>query len=144
MQSGEMPVAQISWEYQVTRSLLYYWWQQYRERGEAAFAPTKEGLVSPSVSRPQTPDEQVARLERLCGQQALEIDRLQAESFFKTVKYEEVYLHRYQTLSESLSPSSAITGRRAPRYCPKLQESGNCSIIVRASMSKPSHCTEKS
>jgi transposase-like protein len=79
MQSGDMPVAQISREYQVTRSLLYYWWQQYRERGEAAFAPTKEGLASPSVSRPQTPDEQVARLERLCGQQALEIDRLQSE-----------------------------------------------------------------
>jgi transposase len=44
MQSGDMPVAQISREYQVTRSLLYYWWQQYRERGEAAFAPP---LLSP-------------------------------------------------------------------------------------------------
>ena len=76
LEKGEQNPSRISRGHHVTRSLLYYWWQLYREQGEAAFHPTKELLSPPQIERPQTTQDQVAQLERLCGQQALEIDLL--------------------------------------------------------------------
>ena len=60
----------------LTRSLLYVWWQLYRERGEAAFVPTQAFHSPPEVDRPHNAQEQIAYLERPCGQQALELDLL--------------------------------------------------------------------
>ncbi len=37
LEKGEQNPSQISRDHHVTRSLLYVWWQLYRERGEAAF-----------------------------------------------------------------------------------------------------------
>jgi len=41
LEQGEQNPSQISRDHHVTRSLLYVWWQLYRERGEAAFVPTQ-------------------------------------------------------------------------------------------------------
>jgi transposase-like protein len=41
LEKGEQNPSQISRDHHVTRSLLYVWWQLYRERGEAAFVPTQ-------------------------------------------------------------------------------------------------------
>lgn len=46
LEKREQNPSQISRNHYVTRSLLYYWWQLYREQGEAAFHPTQE-LLSP-------------------------------------------------------------------------------------------------
>jgi transposase-like protein len=79
LEKGEQNPSQISRDHQVTRSLLYLWWQLYRERGEAAFAPTQAFQRPPQVERPHNAEEQIAHLERLCGQQALELDLLKSE-----------------------------------------------------------------
>jgi transposase-like protein len=79
LEKGELNPSQISRDQHVTRSLLYVWWQLYRERGEAAFVPTQAFRSPPEVDRPHTAQEQIAYLERLCGQQALELDLLQSE-----------------------------------------------------------------
>ena len=76
---GEQNPSQISRDHHVTRSLLYVWWQLFRERGEAAFVRTQAFQSPPEVDRPHTAQEQVAYLERLCGQQALELDLLHSE-----------------------------------------------------------------
>jgi hypothetical protein len=55
------------------------WWQLSRERGETAFVPTQAFDSPPEVERPQNAHEQIAHLERLCGQQALELDLLRSE-----------------------------------------------------------------
>ena len=79
LEQDEHNPSQISRDHHVTRSLLYVWWQLYRERGEAAFVPT-QAFQSPSeVDRPHTAQEHIAHLERLCGQQALELDLLHSE-----------------------------------------------------------------
>jgi transposase-like protein len=72
-------MSQISRDYHVTRSLLYAWMRLYQERGEAAFIPDRAIDTPPEVERPEHAEEQVAHLERLCGQQALEIDLLRSE-----------------------------------------------------------------
>ncbi len=41
LEKGEQNPSQISRDHHVTRSLLYVWWQLYREQGEAAFMPTQ-------------------------------------------------------------------------------------------------------
>lgn len=79
LEKGEQNPSQISRDYHVTRSLLYYWWQLYQQHGEAAFAPTQALLTPPEVERPQNSQEQIAHLERLCGKQALELDLLKEE-----------------------------------------------------------------
>jgi hypothetical protein len=53
--------------------------QLYREQGEAAFVPTQAFHSPPEVDRPHTAQEQIAHLERLCGQQALERGSLKSE-----------------------------------------------------------------
>ena len=65
-------------DHHVTRSLLYVWWHLYRERGEAGLRPTQTFDSPPAVDRPQHAHEQMAHLERLCGQQALELDLLRS------------------------------------------------------------------
>ena len=72
-------VSQISRDYHVTRSLLYAWMRLYQQRGEAAFVPDRAIAAPPEIERPENTEEQIASLERLCGQQALELDRLQRE-----------------------------------------------------------------
>jgi transposase-like protein len=76
---GTHNMSQISREYHVTRSLLYAWIRLYRERGEAAFIPDRASATPLEVERPHTAEEQVAQLERLCGQQALELEFLREE-----------------------------------------------------------------
>jgi transposase-like protein len=78
-EKGEQNPSQISRDHHVTRSLLYVWWQLYQERGETAFVPTQAFHSPPEVDRPQNAKEQIAHLERLCGQQALELDLLRSE-----------------------------------------------------------------
>lgn len=79
LEKGVQNVSQMSRDYHVTRSLLYCWMRLYQERGEAAFVPSRAAATPPELKRPQDPQEQVASLERLCGQQALELDHLHAE-----------------------------------------------------------------
>lgn len=76
LETGEQNPSQISRDYHITRSLLYFWWQMYQEQGEAAFRPTQAVLSPPHVEQPQTAPDQIAHLERPCGQQAAEIDLL--------------------------------------------------------------------
>src|SRR5215467_8008267 len=76
---GTHNMAQISRDYHVTRSLLYAWIRLYQERGEAAFVPLQAIDCPPEVERPQGAEERVVYLERLCGQQALELDLLRSE-----------------------------------------------------------------
>ena len=79
LDKGEQNPSQISGDQHVTRSLVFVWWQLYREQGEAAFAPTQAFHSPPEVDRPHNAQEQVVNLERLCGQQAMELDRLRSE-----------------------------------------------------------------
>ncbi|HJT56229.1 MAG TPA: hypothetical protein VJ761_07030 [Ktedonobacteraceae bacterium] len=41
--------------------------------------PDRAKAVPPEIEQPPNAEEQIASLERLCGQQALELDRLQRE-----------------------------------------------------------------
>ena len=79
LEKGLHNVSQISRDYHVTRSLLYAWMRLYQQRGEAAFVPNRAIQTPPEVERPQTEQEQVASLERPCGQQALELELLRRE-----------------------------------------------------------------
>ena len=79
LEKGTHNMSQISRDYHVTRSLLYAWIRLYQQRGEAAFVPGRATQYPPEVERPQNEQEQVAFLERLCGQQALELDVLRSE-----------------------------------------------------------------
>jgi transposase-like protein len=72
LEKGEQNPSQISRDHHVTLSLLYVWWQLYRERGEGALMPTQAFQSPPEVDRPSNAEEHIAHLERLCGQQALE------------------------------------------------------------------------
>jgi transposase-like protein len=79
LEKGEQNPSQISRDHHVTRSLLYVGGQLYQQSGEAAFVPTQAFDSPPEVERPQHAHEQIAHLERLCGQQALDLDLLKAE-----------------------------------------------------------------
>ena len=79
LEQREQNPSQISRDYHVTRSLLYVWWQLYQERGEAAFVPSQAFHSPPEIDRPQNAQEQITHLERLCGQQALELNLLRSE-----------------------------------------------------------------
>jgi transposase-like protein len=79
LEKGTHNMSQISRDYHVTRSLLYAWIRLYQQRGEAAFVPARASEVPPELERPGNEQEQIASLERLCGQQALELDRLRSE-----------------------------------------------------------------
>jgi len=45
----------------------------------SSFLPTQAFQSPPEVDRPQNAQEHIAHLERLCGQQALELDLLRSE-----------------------------------------------------------------
>ena len=79
LEKGEQNPSQISRDHHVTRSLLYVWWQLYRERGEAGLRPTQAFRSPPQGDRPRNAEEQIAHLERLCGEPPLELDLLKAE-----------------------------------------------------------------
>ena len=76
LEKGTHNVSQIGRDYHVIGSLLYAWIRLYQERGEAAFVPSRATQYPPEIERPQNGLEQVADLERLCGQQALELESL--------------------------------------------------------------------
>ena len=76
---GTHNLSQISRDYHVTRSLLYAWIRLYQERGESAFVPDRATTAPPEIERPENAEEQVVYLERLCGQQALELELLRSE-----------------------------------------------------------------
>lgn len=76
---GTHNLSQISRDYQVTGSLLYAWIRLYQERGESAFVPDRATAAPPDIERPANAEEQVASLERLCGEPALELDVLRSE-----------------------------------------------------------------
>jgi transposase-like protein len=68
LENGTHNVSQVSCDYHVTRSLLYAWIRLYQQRGEAAFVPGRATQSPPEVGRPQNEQDQVAFLERICGQ----------------------------------------------------------------------------
>ena len=72
LEKGEQNPSQISQDHHVTHSLLHVWWQLYRERREAACAPTQAFHCPPEVDRPLNAQELIAYLERPCGEPALE------------------------------------------------------------------------
>jgi transposase-like protein len=76
---GTHTMSQVSRDYHVTHSLLYAWIRLYQQRGEAAFVPARASELPPEIERPGNEREQLASLERLCGQQALELDRLRSQ-----------------------------------------------------------------
>jgi len=83
MMAGE-PVAKLSREVKVKRTLLYRWREAYRKQGEAGFRrPVGRPRRNP-VERPATAEARIRELERKVGQQALVIDFLQRA--FKRVK----------------------------------------------------------
>ena len=47
--------------------------------GKRDYGPRKPIMRPPEVDRPRHAEERLAHLERLCGQQALELDVLQSE-----------------------------------------------------------------
>jgi transposase-like protein len=72
-------MSQMSRDDHVTRSLLYAWIRLYQERGEAAFVPDRATAAPPEIERPENAEERVAKLARLCRQQAFELDLLRSE-----------------------------------------------------------------
>jgi transposase len=63
--SGLKRPAQVCREHRLADSVLARWRAEYAERGEDAFTPRE-------VSTPDTLEQRIAELERLCGQLALE------------------------------------------------------------------------
>ena len=74
----------------MTRSLLYAWMRLHQERGEAAFGKSRATSCPPVIERPQTAQAQVADLERLCGEPALEliVARLEMDLFKKSAEWQ--------------------------------------------------------
>ena len=66
--SGAQRPAQVCREEQLGESVLARWRQEYEERGEAAFSPH----VLDGQAAHASAEQRIARLERLCGQLALE------------------------------------------------------------------------
>ena len=79
LEKGTHNMSQVSRNYHVTRSLLYTWMRLYQERGGTAFVPGRATQSPPEVERPQNEQERLAYLERLCGQQAFELELLRSE-----------------------------------------------------------------
>ena len=63
--SGEKRPAQVCREHSLAESVLARWRKEYEERGERAFGP-------PQANEARSLEQQVAELERFCGQLALE------------------------------------------------------------------------
>lgn len=63
--SGAKRPAQVCREHQLADSVLARWRREYAERGENAFTPQ-------DLAPPDTLEQRIAELERLCGQLALE------------------------------------------------------------------------
>jgi transposase-like protein len=71
IQSGARRPAQVCREHNIAESVVLRWRQAYAEKGEAAFAPPREGTLAGKNLERQL-EERVAELERLCGQLSLE------------------------------------------------------------------------
>ena len=65
--SGEKRVAQVCREHQLGETVLLRWRNEYAVRGEAAFTPK-----GPEAGTTSSLEQQIAELERVCGQLALE------------------------------------------------------------------------
>lgn len=65
VETGELRPAQACREYQLAESVLTRWRHEVRQRGDAAFTP-------PQASPTNTYEQQLAELERVCGQLAIE------------------------------------------------------------------------
>lgn len=83
IQSGEKRPAQICREHSLSESVLHRWRREFQERGESAFAPSLPAQCSPTRAL----EQQIADLERHCGQLSLEnsllkkqVERLQSRS----------------------------------------------------------------
>ena len=63
--TGAKRPAQVCREHHLSDSVLARWRREYAERGEAAFTPQ-------DLTMPDTLEQRIAELERLCGQLALE------------------------------------------------------------------------
>ena len=117
--SGESRPAQLCRRYNISSSLLYHWRRQY-SRGRFTNEPTEEAALK----------DRIEKLERLVGRLTLEAlqmamavrkpgsgiihhsdqgvqyasgnpyENARMESFFKTLKYEEVYLCEYETYED--------------------------------------------
>ncbi|NWJ45675.1 MAG: transposase [Chloroflexi bacterium] len=77
--SGEKPIIQLCREHNLSDSLIHNWKKLYREKGEAAFtAPTQSRTLAASTEQSELEAlrQRVGELERLAGQQALEISIL--------------------------------------------------------------------
>ena len=66
--NGEKRFAQLCREHSLDQSVLARWRQEYRERGENAFAPKQPAEYSPTEAL----QRRIAELERHCGQLSLE------------------------------------------------------------------------
>lgn len=67
VESGELRPAQACWEYQIAESVLTRWRREVRLRGaESAFTPLTGANATPDY------ETQIAELERVCGQLAVE------------------------------------------------------------------------
>jgi transposase-like protein len=99
---GTQTRSQISRDDHVTRSLLYAWRRLSQQRGEAAFVPDRATASPPDIERPQHVEEQVAHLERLCGEPALELDVLRSEVDVCKKAWREAPVHQRYALMERL------------------------------------------
>lgn len=85
LNSGEKSVVQLCREHNLSDSLIHNWKKLYREKGEAAFiTPTHSRGTSSPLSAEQEELQalrnKVAELERLIGQQTVEITILKKVS----------------------------------------------------------------
>jgi transposase-like protein len=76
--TGEKTVIQLCREHNLSDSLIHNWKKLYREKGEAAFTASTHSRASSSLASPQEQELQalrnkVAALERLIGQQTIEL-----------------------------------------------------------------------
>ncbi len=81
--SGEKTVIQLCREHNLSDSLIHNWKKLYREKGEAAFTAPTQSRTTPASAEQQALTalrQRVAELERLAGQQALELSILKKVS----------------------------------------------------------------
>jgi transposase-like protein len=87
---GGESVSKLHHEFQIKRSMLYRWRDQYRSEGDAGLQralgrpPGVLNPVKPQSSETEQLRQQIAQLERKVGQQALQLDFFRRA--FKRVK----------------------------------------------------------
>ena len=77
--SGEKTVIQLCREHNLSDSLIHNWKKLYREKGEAAFTAATHSRTAPATAEEEelrVLRNRVIELERLAGQQALDISIL--------------------------------------------------------------------